>query len=183
MPSTKQRILRASLFCAIGVATSLAAHTAHANPAFPELLQQNLGLTCAPACTICHLTNEGGLGTVKPNTIGSEWEGMFGLDGLSPSSLVPALNDAKLAGADADADQDGMPDYVELMMNENPSDPTNAAPLCGPGSPKQLTYGCAHVAPSGHVDNVGAAASALVAMFGLSALRRRSRRNRTASEK
>jgi hypothetical protein len=171
MLSMTGRAIRASLLCVIGAACVLVAPSAHANPKFPELLQQNVPMPCAPACTICHQTNEGGYGTVKPKTIGASWV-MYGLDGGSPSSLVPALMAAKSEMNDADGD--GIPDVTELAMGENPSDPTNAAPLCGADAPKSVQYGCAsRIAPQGHVDNVAAAASALVALLGVSALRRR----------
>jgi hypothetical protein len=175
MISTTRIMLRASLLSAILAACAIAL-PARANPGFPLLLQQNVPMPCLPPCTICHQTNVGGYGTIRPGSIGSSWKGMFGLDGGQASSLVPALMAAK--GANNDSDGDGIPDVTELAMGENPSDPTNAMPLCtatGGSTTATPTYGCVHVAPRGHVDNVAAVASAMVALLGVSALRRRAR--------
>lgn len=183
MLSTTRTILRASLLSAVVGVCSLAA-SAQANPLFPMLLQQQLMLLCAPPCTICHLTDAGGINTLRDKSIGKSWKSNFGLDGLSTSSLAPAIMAAE-GPPPNDADGDGIPDITELKMNENPSDPTNAAPLCPMGmagggmpttTPSTITYGCVHVAPRGSVDGTAATASAIVVLLGIAALRRRSPR-------
>ncbi len=173
MLSSTRRALRASLFCAIAATCALAAPSVHADPRFPPELRMALpNLTCDPPCTICHLTLAGGLGTLRSGGIGAEWLSMgFGLDIGNPASVITALNNAKSANSDADGD--GMSDYLELSMGENPSDPKNLAPLCPANATKPLVYGCARVSPQGHVDDVAAAASALVVLLGIAALRRR----------
>jgi hypothetical protein len=179
MLSTTRTILRASLLSAI-VAVCSDTAPARANPLFPGIMQQQLMLACAPPCTICHLTNAGGIGTLRDKSIGKEWKEMFGLDGLVVSSLAPAIMDAEQAMTDADGD--GIPDITELKMDENPSDPTPGAALCPPAGtappPTGPTYGCVHVAPRGQVDNIAAAASALVVLLGVAALRRQRPRAR-----
>jgi hypothetical protein len=176
MLSTTRTILRASLLSAVVGVCSLGA-SAQANPLFPTMLQQQLMLQCAPDCIICHLTDAGGINTLRDKSIGKSWKSNFGLDGNAVSSLAPAIMGAQQSMNDADGD--GMPDITELQMNENPSDPTNAAALCpmgGTTTPTSPTYGCVHVAPRGHVDDVAAAAGAIVALLGIAALRRRSPR-------
>lgn len=175
MLSTTRTILRASLLSAVVGVCSVAA-PARANPAFPMLMQQQLMLPCAPDCTICHLTDAGGLGTLRDKSIGKSWKENFGLDGNAVSSLAPAIMAAE-GPPPNDADGDGIPDITELTMNENPSDPMNLAPLCPMGgmttTPKNITYGCVHVAPRGSIDSTAATASAIVVLLGIAALRRR----------
>jgi hypothetical protein len=176
MFSKTRTLLRASLLLAIAATSSIAV-PARANPGFPMLLQQNVPMPCLPPCTICHQTNAGGYGTIRPGSIGASWKDMFGLDGGQLNSLVPALMAAR--SSNYDSDMDGIPDVTELAMGENPSDATNAMPLCnasGGSTTATPKYGCAHVAPRGKVDDVAAVASAIVALLGVAALRRRGAR-------
>jgi hypothetical protein len=169
------------LFSLVVVAAVFTAAGARANPAFPTLLQQNVPMPCLPPCTICHLTNAGGPGMIRPMSMGTTWP-MYGLDGTQPASLVPALTNAR--GAMQDTDHDTVPDDVELNAGADPNNPAMGAMICGasggtgtpPAGPSN--YGCFRVARQGSVDGAGAVAAALVALTGLSAVRRR-----TASKK
>jgi len=155
------------LSCLLAIAGVLTTAAARANPDFPGLLKANVPMPCVPQCTLCHNTLAGGPGNVRPMSMGTTWP-MYGLVGNQPSSLVPALNNAR--GAMQDTDHDTVPDDVELGMGHDPNNPAMDALICGSGAPM---YGCGRVARQGPVDHVGAVAAASVALIGLSAMRRR----------
>jgi hypothetical protein len=174
MLSTMRRVVRISLGCSIAFSGVLAATVATANPAFPDALKQAVPMQCVPACTLCHNTIMGGPGNERPSGIIKTWTDpsvVMGapLDGYNANSLAPVVMEIKALNPPLDSDKDGIPDIMELQMGEDPSDPTNTTPVCATGP----TYGCAHVAPRGEVDDVAAAASAFVALIGVSAVRRR----------
>ena len=175
MLSKMRRALRTTLSSAVAVGAFCVASGAHANPAFPTLLQQLVPMPCLPDCTLCHNTTAGGPGNIRPHSMGTTWP-MYGLDGNKFDSLGPALMQAKAAMQDTD--MDGIPDVDELSMGLDPDNAALGARACeiGAAAPKPVVYGCARVAPQGQVDNVAAAASALVALVGVAALRRRTAR-------
>jgi hypothetical protein len=169
-----RRVVRLSLGCSVAFGGVFAASAAQANPAFPMELQQAVPMPCVPACTLCHATTAGGPGNERPSGIIKTWTDatvVMGapLDGYNASSLGPVVMEIKALNPPLDSDKDGIPDITELMMGEDPSDPKNATAVCAAGP----TYGCVHVAPNGKVDNVAAAASAIVGLLGIAAVRRR----------
>jgi hypothetical protein len=147
---------------------------ASANPAFPAALEKYIPMPCKPHCTICHNTDEGGAGTTKDNSLGKEWPKMFGLDGFDDTSIDEQLiQGIASAGLDADVDHDGVSDLDELKLGNDPDNPSPTAPsICVAAS---IEYGCVRVARQGPVDSVATAAFALLALIGVSALRRRRR--------
>ena len=172
---------RFALSLLLGATCFFTGAAARANPLFPGMLKQNVPMPCLQGmgCTLCHNTDAGGPGNIKPHSMGQSWI-IYGLDGTKPDSLVPALNNAKEAMQDTDGD--GVPDVIELSLGDDPNTAgTPAAP--GPqwcsagqgGGSSGPMYGCFRVAPPAPVDNVGVVAGAVVALVGLSALRRRRR--------
>jgi len=164
------------------VASGFGAAGARANPAFPQLLKDNVPMpaSCTPAtmCILCHNTNAGGPGNIKPMSMGTTWT-MYGLDGNQPGTLVPTLNNVRAAMPAQDTDHDMVPDVMELAVGSDPNNADPNAPLiCGAGAATGPEYGCVRVARQGPIDHVGAVAAAFVALIGLSAIRRR-----TASKK
>jgi hypothetical protein len=114
----------------------LAPLVARATPDFPEAIGRDLQLSAPPACTICHATNEGGVGTVvKP----------FGKY-LVSRGLVP-FDEASLAGSLAaaqgehhDTDGDGLSDVEALRQGLDP----NGSPSVGPRL-EDPTFGCSAI--------------------------------------
>lgn len=128
-------------------------------------------MPCAPQCTICHQTSQGGRGTVtKP--FGKKMFTMYGLDPGNPDSVEGALTADVLEGADSDGD--GVCDFDELLRGTNPSI-AGDAPLCGPES------GCfARVAPhpTDDTDNIAGFAGIAAALALIAAARKTNRPGR-----
>ena len=184
MFSTMRRVVRISLGCSIAFSVVFGTAAASANPAFPMYLQQDVPMPCQPACTLCHNTTMGGPGNLRPSGIVKTWTDptmVMGapLDGNNANSLAPVVTELKALATPLDTDKDGVPDITELMMGEDPNQ-ADGPPLCGTGSSNNspVIYGCVHVAPRGQVDDVAAAASAVVALLGVSAVRRRAAKKR-----
>jgi hypothetical protein len=143
--------------------------SAAASPSYPEAIQSALGMPCAPACTLCHDSQSGGLATAnQPFALAMIQAGLAGKDA---SLVAPALEQLELAGgpdagAPVDSDGDGEGDVAELREGRNPNGP---GVVCGP------RYGCgARVEPRGQLDGLTlAAALGLTALlFGLRRRRR-----------
>ncbi|HET7545017.1 MAG TPA: hypothetical protein VFK05_34360 [Polyangiaceae bacterium] len=184
----------------LAVAASLAlsafgsARTAHATSSYPPevakaLEQQFPGQSyCVPQCITCHLTNEGGFGTM--NVFGKNLETKGMLPPGNPALVAPAFDRYfKLTPAATDpqastlfidgttrpffdSDQDGVSDYTELQKQDSPSVPLPAGvgEFCPTDAPQ---YGCfARVAGAPPpVDRLGLLSAGLV-VFGLAAFRR-----------
>ena len=135
----------------------LLVHTAAANPKYPAIVYNELGLDVAPACTLCHRDNLGGLGTVE-KPFGLELMDR-GLSGTNGESELPGLLD-DMETDDVDSDGDGVGDIAEL---KDGTDPNVAGSTLSP--PK---YGCLSTAS-------GAAPTALLALAALGLARRRRR--------
>ncbi len=140
---------------------SLLIATAQASPSYPAEVESQLGMPCAPQCTLCH---EGTPGT---GTATSAFATAMRDRGLTGGTNMSALH-AALQGMDADgvdSDGDGVTDIDELTVGDNPN---GGDPFCSAGG--QSTgprYGCAAVPGTGW-------APALLA-FGLGAALRRRR--------
>jgi hypothetical protein len=147
----------------LAAATLGAAPGAWASSAFPGQIQQELGMSCAPPCTLCHRDNQGGLGTAgKPF---ADQMVTAGLEAREPDRIRPALD--ALEAAATDSDGDGVPDVEELRQERDPN-VKGAGVVCGP------TYGCgAHVAARDHVDPTALIAALAVALMLCAAARRR----------
>ncbi|MDP2311016.1 MAG: thrombospondin type 3 repeat-containing protein [Pseudomonadota bacterium] len=146
---------------------SLLIASASASSSYPAALEDELGMPCAPTCTVCHETNAGGPGTVLKD---------FGLAlmarDLTGGADIPSLQ-AALAAMEADAvdsDGDGMSDLDELAAGADPN--PGAAVFCEPDGGGEVivpVYGC--FGASGTAAGMG-----LVSLLGLTTLRRRARR-------
>jgi hypothetical protein len=168
----------------IGVlaAALCSASVALASDNYPEKLQDELGLACAPQCTICHLSLSGGIGTAtKRFALAMQITGE--LESEHEELIAPALE--KIQGAEClyeypefggvpepgpcDSDKDGVPDVEELKQSR---DPNVAGPglLCGP------EYGCgARIEPRGTTDWTAVACAAATALWLVLGRKRRSR--------
>ena len=126
-------------------------HTAAANPKYPAIVYNELGLDVAPACTLCHRDNLGGRKTVeKPFGITVM---SLGLNGKNGSDVLPGiLADMAADPVTYDSDGDGVGDIDEL---QNGTDPNVAGSTLSP--PK---YGCLSTTPR----------TAPAALLGLAAL-------------
>jgi len=138
----------------------LAAPSASARPTFPKVLADSLNMPCAPPCTICHATNDGGFGTVVQPF------------GMLVHHLLPDHTDdglrrvlGPLEGAGLDSNHDGLGDVASLRQG---IDPNSDAELCA------LDHGCgANVEPAPAGTD---AALALLVALGLVARGRTRRR-------
>ncbi len=102
-----------------------------ATPDFPGAIQQQLGLAAPPACTTCHATNAGGIGTVvKPFGIYLRSRGLQPFDETS-------LRNALLAdiAEHHSSNSSGISDIDALKAGEDPNAPGGAT---GPTP----AYGC-----------------------------------------
>ena len=139
------------------------------SPTFPEAIQAYLALECAPSCTLCHRTQEGGASTaVKPFVNALVVPG--GLAAGYPATVGPAIESVDTAGTDSDGDGTG--DIAELLGNRDPNEASVAAGddvlICPP------TYGCgARISPRDPLDGSALAFALLVAGFLGLRLRRR----------
>jgi hypothetical protein len=94
---------------------------ARASMIYLDLIRQQLGVSCAPACTICHNNPNGGTGSVT-TPFGREMMGL-GLVAESPASLKQALDQLKAQNLSAIGD--GVPDIQALASCMDP----NVAPI------------------------------------------------------
>jgi MYXO-CTERM domain-containing protein len=130
-------------------------HTAAANPKYPAIVYNELGLDVAPACTLCHRDNLGGLGTVE-KPFGLELMDR-GLTATNGADELPGLLD-DMETDEVDSDGDGVGDIAEL---KDGTDPNVAGSTLSP--PK---YGCLSTTS-------GTVPAALLALLALGLVRRR----------
>jgi hypothetical protein len=115
--------------CFSAFALSVASR-ASATPNFPAAIQQDLGLSSAPDCTLCHNNELGGVGTVTTPFGKNMVE--RGLIAFSTSSLQTALDAME---AEHVVSAGGcLPDIEELKAGRNPNDPGDTAD-CDGGTP------------------------------------------------
>ena len=98
---------------------------ARATPDFPAAIARDLQLSAPPPCTICHATDQGGLGTVvKPF---GKYMVSRGLVPFDESSLATAL--AAAAGEQHDSNGDGISDIDALKQGMDPNGSAAAGAL------------------------------------------------------
>lgn len=148
MSESKTRVLRVrSLQLALAATLTLAGlgtpRTARASTSYPPEVQKALdaqfgGSHCVPQCTICHLTNTGGIGTL--NVFGKNLKQYGPLSLGNPGAVVGAFDNyfkatppAGVPVADTvfsngtpnrpffDSDNDKISDYTELEQGDSPS--------------------------------------------------------------
>jgi hypothetical protein len=156
-------------FMAVVILLCSAPRSSRASPDYPARIQDDLGMPCAPPCTVCHRDNRGGLGTVA-QPFGKAMMAA-GLRFFAPQTIDPAL--AELEAQRTDSDGDGQPDVLELSAGR---DPNGDLDLCG------LTprFGCgAQIAPSPPDSGLGLLVAILTGVvLGVAAQRSTGRRNR-----
>jgi hypothetical protein len=153
----------------IGLAVALTAAPALATPEFPPAIESYLMLSAPPACTVCHATNAGGVGTVtKPFGMAMV---AAGLEPYDVPSLDAALATLKKDGASSAGD--GVADITKLMEGLDPNVPVN-----GSFGPEEPAFGCgANVAGAPASDSRGLAI--VLAAVTLAWMTRRGRRRAT----
>jgi|SoiMethySBSTD1v2_1073268.scaffolds.fasta_scaffold04329_15 hypothetical protein len=171
-------MMRNWIIAFVGCATLAFARSATATPNFPGEIQSTLNMPCAPTCTLCHATEQGGGTPVTP--FGKQMVATGGLVPFDVDSLKNALNLLQTSAqcfatnpptqGPCDSDGDGTPDIEELQAGQDPNTP--GGDLCG----SQPRYGCgARVAPaSAGIDWV----SLLIAGITVAGLARTVRRRR-----
>lgn len=116
-------------FLAVFFATPL---IARATPDFPDAIKQDLGLSAAPPCTVCHASNEGGRGTVVK--LFGKYLVSRGLAPFDESSLAGSL--AAADGERHDSDGDGITDIQALKQGLDPNGSSNRPQIEDP------SFGC-----------------------------------------
>ena len=153
----------------VATAVLVLAKPAEASIPYAQYISDALSMPCVPPCTICHLTPQGGKGTVrKPFGQKAMALGLIDIvDGGTDALLVTTLN--KMRSMPTDSDSDGDPDIDELAAGFDPN--VAGGSVCdGP------QYGCgASVAPipakrSG--DPTAAVAAFLTVLAGALTMRR-----------
>ncbi len=154
---------RSSLLVGLAIVGASAVATpraALASPTFPPVVQETFSLSREPACTLCHNSLQGGIGTaVTPVGVYLRSRGASAGD---TNSLKGAL--AAMLAEKHDADGDGVTDVDELKAG---TDPNGSA--VGYGEP--AVYGCGARVASGN--GTSGAFAAIVAFAGALVFRRR----------
>lgn len=111
-----------------------------ASPSYPEVISNELGMACPPACTLCHTTPRGG--NLTANTPFGVQTRRAGLDCCKPAELGDILG--SIEQQVVDSDEDGVPDVAELRADSDPN--SGAATIgCAPGTE---SGGCSLSAPA-----------------------------------
>ena len=163
------RLARIFLSIAVFLAASRGA-PAFASASFPPAIQAELGLSSAPACTLCHRNDVGGIGTVV-TPFGRTMMNRLGVAAANVGSLKAGLAADEAQHLDSDAD--GIGDIEELQMGTDPNVGASGE-VAGLDVPLPET-GCAFAARS-QLSGVGAL---VFVGLGLILARRRSRRMRS----
>jgi hypothetical protein len=131
--------MRSAWFLAVAAVRLLAAPSASASPVYPDEIQQHLGLTYSPPCSLCHAGGVTGLGTVT-TPFGKAMRAR-GLVARNIAALDTALD--RMASDRVDSNGDGISDIDELKAGTDP----NAG---APGAVPPPEFGCR--AANGHGD-------------------------------
>lgn len=161
-----RRSARALLALAASVALVLALEArAGASAGFPGVVQQALGASAPPQCTVCHTTPAGGLGTAtQPLAVYLKSRGLVPGDDASLRGALQAM-----VGEGHDSNGDGKTDADALRAGEDPNGAVDA-------SVPPVAYGCGARVAAGRSADASAALLALAAVAALTAPRRRARR-------
>lgn len=111
--------------------TVLAGGLVQASSSYPPEVRAHLSLSYTPACTLCHNTPSGGIGTVT-TPFGKSMMSR-GLVAQNIASLDTALD--ALSAERTDSDHDGVPDIDELKAGTDPN-------VAGGGAVSPPSYGC-----------------------------------------
>lgn len=161
------KLISSACVLVAAAAVTLAPRMALATPDFPAAMATDLGVACAPQCTVCHTTNSGGAGTVT-QPFGRQMQ-IYGLVKYDQTSLQNALN--QMTANNIDSNCNGTIDTDELKACQDP----NANPQCDGGTGNLgdvVIYGC-NASPS---SGPGSAAAAIAALLLGGMLARRLRR-------
>jgi len=178
-----------------GALALLVAPAARATPDFPPLIVSHLNITCSDpiwdgqGCTICHVTNNGGLGTVQ-HPFGANLKAM-GLVAFDETELTTLLDDEKTAMHDFNCD--GTPDITELENCEweklatvddcgqtSGDGGTTSGDGGGTSTPPAVVYGCSASSTQGGTLPASVAAS-LAGFLVVAVVRRRALKAKTPS--
>ena len=118
----------------LGVATLLLGRGALAVPEYPRAITSQLQLDYEPPCSVCHLANNTGVGTVT-TPFGYSMRAA-GLTGDDRNSVVSAL--AQLKSDATDSDGDGVSDTDELIAGNDPNSKSSTSIRNAPTA----DYGC-----------------------------------------
>ena len=182
--STPSRIAGRSLpaFAALAFAGAafLFSASASAKAEFPGVVQETLGMDCAPPCTICHTSPNGGSETISQPFYLNLAALDVPIDEESIPDLLDTLSkldckrpedhscDAGMPCKPCDVDGNNVSDIDDLTAG---NDPNTGQPLACP------KYGCgAHIAPERPFRNLDGTAALLV-LGALGAIARRVRRS------
>jgi hypothetical protein len=136
---------------------------AMASQPYPDEIKAQLMLADAPLCTLCHISNIGGTGTVdKP--FGRNLMNKYGLRQLDIPGLDRALMLAEQNGDNVDGDQ--VPDIAELRQGTDPNTPEGGVAAEGP------KFGCYCTAVRAR-SGFSAAGAVWLAALALSGFRRK----------
>jgi hypothetical protein len=170
---------RLSLALVAAAVASLAPCFAFASPVFPQEVQEHLGLSFRPCCTLCHAGTPS-FATVQSGTPFGMAVLAQGVGAAQTTQLDAALDALEQAGTDSDGDH--KPDIQELTMGMNPNgggvvsqNPTPDDPMaCDTTVP---VYGCAAstrpVAAESGAPSLCAIATALLLVAAARSRRRR----------
>jgi hypothetical protein len=126
-----------------------------ASDTFPDEIKAQLMLTEAPMCTICHLTNIGGTGSVtKP--FGRNLMMKYGLREKDIAGLHNAITQNQQNGDNVDGD--AVPDIPELIQGTDPNVPEGGV------AAEEPQFGCQCTAARGRSGFSAAAAACLTAL-------------------
>jgi hypothetical protein len=152
---------------AVLLATALASGSAHAQNDYPIVVQNHLGLSYAPPCSLCHAKGNTGTATVTtPFGWSMRAKGLVIGSSQSVTKALDALRDDH-----TDSDGDGVSDIDELVARTDPNSegPVPIADVEQPG------YGCGGVAEGPRRGRQASAAWPLSFLFALAWRVRRAR--------
>jgi hypothetical protein len=158
-------------FClSLALAVVALAPAARASDPYPGLIQEQLKLSAAPLCTICHLTLIGGsMSVTKP--FGRNLMQKYGLKSQDFTNLPIVIMKDQQNGDDVDGD--GVGDIAELIQGTDPNVPEGGVAVDEP------RFGCYCTVPAAASSSAAPAAGLLTGLVLAGLGRRAARRART----